>query len=55
MDKKKVKQKVKNTYEKPISLSGASFKDVIKALLNTEKPEKNHRNDKDADHSFKII
>jgi len=34
----------KTTYEKPISLSGATFKEVIKALLDTKKPNKNTKN-----------
>ena len=52
MDKKKVEQKNKTTYEKPINLSGASFKEVLGALLNTkpmpkeEEKEKNGREKK---------
>jgi len=36
MDKKKIEQKSKSTYEKPVSLVGVSFKEVLGALLNTK-------------------
>lgn len=33
-------KKKKSNAEKPVSLAGASFKDVVAALLKTPKPEK---------------
>jgi len=41
-DKKKSPSK-KSTYEKPVSLAGASFNEVVGALLKTPKPKKEER------------
>jgi len=40
MGDKKKKASRKTTYEKPVSLAGASFEDVVGALLKTPKPKK---------------
>lgn len=46
MDKIKEEQGSKTTHEKPISLSGASFKEVLGALLSTEPMPKNKEKEK---------
>lgn len=40
MEEKNKKTNKKITSEKPISLAGASFEEVVGALLKTPKPEK---------------
>ena len=41
------KKKKKTNAEKPISLFGASFKDVVGALLKTPKPKEEKKNTND--------
>jgi len=43
MNDKKKKPTRKTTYDKPVSLTGASFKDIVGALLKTPKPEKEEK------------
>ena len=44
MINKKKKTSKKTTYEKPVSLAGASFDEVVGALLKTPKPKKETTN-----------
>ncbi len=49
MDEKKNKLPKKTTYEKPVSLAGVSFNEVVGALLKTPKPKKeNNDNQKES-------
>ncbi len=43
-DKISKKDSEKTTNEKPVSLAGAPFKDVLGALLKTPKPKENDSN-----------
>ena len=46
MNDKKKKNTRKTTYDKPVSLTGASFDEVVGALLKTPKPEKKESKEK---------
>jgi len=46
MSEKKKKSSKIITYEKPVSLAGAPFNEVVGALLKTPKPEKEEASDK---------
>lgn len=43
MGEKSTKKKEVKKREKPISLSGASFDEVVEALLKTQKPERDNK------------
>ena len=45
-DNKESKEKKENA-EKPVSLAGAAFEDVLAALLNTPKPEEDKEEEGD--------
>lgn len=49
------KKDKKITSEKPVSLDGAKYEDVVGALLKTPKPGKNDREDKKVNNSAKNI